>query len=323
MDVVRDYILSMKGTIDIKSENKKGCLVELRLPVSLVVMQALLVRNDDKLYAIPNYSLEQVIGQGMADFVTIGKEINLKYDKTAYPCRTLNELLGTNPVSLTIKELEKKYILLIRSDDEIVAVVTDQVQDNRDLLVRGLGNYVKKVKGILGLSILGNGTVVPVLDMPELLRTPIPIRVQLPVHEPVLQALTNTPKPRNILVVDDSLTVRKSLARLIENAGYAVRSARDGVEAIEMMQNFQPDLVLTDLEMPNLNGLGLTSFVRSNESTKGLPVIMITSRAMNKHRQQAKQAGVDVFLTKPYLEKELLGYIQNSFEKEFLPGAMT
>jgi chemosensory pili system protein ChpA (sensor histidine kinase/response regulator) len=315
MDVVRDCILSMKGTIDIKSERGIGCQVELRLPVSLVMIQALLVRDDGNLYAMPNYNLEQVIGHGMANFVSIGNEINLMFEKVAYPCRSLKDLLGIAHAPLTIQDMMAKYVLLVHGDDEIIAVVVDEVRDNRDLLVRGLGSYVKNVKGILGLSILGNGAVVPVLDMPELLRTPIPIRIQLSATEPVLQVLPKPPSAKSVLVVDDSLTVRKSLARLIENAGYAVRSAKDGVEAVDMIQKHQPDLLLTDLEMPNMNGLGLTSFVRSYESTKAIPVIMITSRAMNKHRQQAMHAGVDIFLTKPYLEKELLGYIHNSFEK--------
>jgi len=167
---------------------------------------------------------------------------------------------------------------------------------------------VPRLPGIVGATILGDGAVTPVLDLPELMagaRRPI----GLAAAEAVADARQEGQRRPVALVVDDSLSARRALVQVMEDAGYDVRAARDGLEAVEIAQGKRPDIVLADMEMPRMNGIELTSHLRARPETADLPVIMITSRSTAKHRQQAEAAGVSVYLTKPFLDDELLDHV--------------
>ena len=202
--------------------------------------------------------------------------------------------------------------IIVRGDDSTRALLVDGIVDARDLITKGMGKYLRKVRGVPGSAILGDGTVAPLIDIPELLRAP---RERFAASTAGSGAQEATDELANtVLIVDDSLSVRKSLALLVEDAGYVAKTAKDGLDAIEIMKSLQPRVVLTDLEMPNMNGLELTAHLRGIDATKRLPVIMITSRSQEKHKRQAESAGVSAYLTKPYGEHELLGHIRSAFE---------
>jgi chemosensory pili system protein ChpA (sensor histidine kinase/response regulator) len=170
-----------------------------------------------------------------------------------------------------------------------------------------MGRHLPKIRGLAGATILGDGSVTPVLDLPELLREPSRRVAERPTKPADVTGIdVNMPYA---LVVDDSLSARRSLAQFMTDSGFQVRTARDGLEAVKIMQSRQPDLLLVDLEMPRMNGLELTNHVRANDETRDLPVIMITSRSTDKHRQQADAAGVTKYLTKPYAEDELMEHV--------------
>ena len=170
-------------------------------------------------------------------------------------------------------------VLLVQTEAGRRAVRVDALLDSRDLVIKPLGPYLPRLAGMAGATILGSGEVSPVLDLPELLRRPERAAGrQARRHEP--------PDTRfKALVVDDSLSTRRALVRVLEDAGYAVRGARDGLEAVEILQGFQADVLLVDMEMPRMNG---------------------TSRSTAKHRQQAQAAGVDAYFTKPVAEDAVL-----------------
>ncbi|MCK5433518.1 MAG: response regulator, partial [Gammaproteobacteria bacterium] len=156
-------------------------------------------------------------------------------------------------------------------------------------------------------TILGDGSVVPVLDIPELLRTSTQSEEKTD-DDYFEQAEVITALP-TALVVDDSLSARRALAQVVRDAGYDVRTAKDGLEAIEIIDKKIPDILLVDMEMPRMNGMELTSHVRANPDTSNIPVIMVTSRSTKKHREQAKSSGVNVHLSKPFSEDDLLDHI--------------
>ncbi len=309
MDVVRDSVLAMKGSVDIRSEFGKGCTVELRFQASLASMHSLLVEEADETFAIPSHNVAQALAPGLGEFIEMGGVVSFHYGKSVHAVHLLSELLGlAADERVAAGDYEQKSVLLIRGEDGIVAVLVDKILDARDLFVKGMGKYVKQVRGVSGASILGDGTVVPFIDIPELLRQPVRILGTdkgsghaIPVH-----------KPFSVLIVDDSLSVRKSLSQLIGDAGYQATTAKDGFEAIEVIRSAKPDVLITDLEMPNMNGLELAAHVRAEAQTKSLPIIMVTSRYTDKHREQAKSAGVDVFMTKPYSETELLSHVRTA-----------
>ncbi|BBJ24740.1 hybrid sensor histidine kinase/response regulator [Candidatus Nitrotoga sp. AM1P] len=310
LDVVRDRLLVMKGMVEVRSEFGKGCEFLLRFQASLVAQHALLIESSDQVFAVPSYALDQALPPAAGEFISIGSEINLRYQKRTYPVKVLSALIGYDSGVMTSEIMNSKSVLLVHVDLDIHAVLVDRIVDGRDLILKDPGRYVKKINGVGGIAILGDGTVAPLLNLAELLRLPTPQLIEaapsMTSEDPVASARGG------ILVVDDSLSVRKSLVQLVSDAGYNVKAAKDGLEAITLLKNFTPGVILTDLEMPNMNGLEFTSHLRARADTRKLPVIMITSRSMDKHRKQAELAGVSVYMTKPYTDIDLLGHIHNA-----------
>ena len=310
LDVVRDRLLAMKGMVEVRSEFGKGCEFILRFQASLVAQHPLLIESSSQIFAVPSYALNQALPPAAGEFISIGNEINLRYQKHTYPVKVLGTLIGYDNSAMTIEAMNSKSILLVHVDLGIHAVLVDRIVDSRDLILKDPGRYIKKINGVGGVAILGDGTVAPLLDLAELLRLPAPQSIW---EQTVINSGIHQPAMRqDILVVDDSLSVRKSLVQLISDAGYNVKAAKDGLDAISLLKDFMPGVILTDLEMPNMNGLEFTSHLRTRADTRELPIIMITSRSMDKHRKQAELAGVNVYLTKPYTDSDLLGHIHNA-----------
>ena len=310
LDVVRDRLLVMKGMVEVRSEFGKGCEFLLRFQASLVAQHALLIESSTQIFAVPSYALDQALPPAAGEFISIGSEINLRYQKRTYPVKALSALIGYDSGVMTSEIMNSKSVLLVHVDLEIHAVLVDRIVDGRDLILKDPGRYVKKINGVGGIAILGDGTVAPLLDLAELLRLPMPQLIEAAASITLGDHEVTT--RRDILVVDDSLSVRKSLVQLVSDAGYNVKAAKDGLEAIALLKDFMPGVILTDLEMPNMNGLEFTSHLRARPDTRELPVIMITSRSMDKHRKQAELAGVSVYLTKPYTDTDLLGHIHSA-----------
>jgi chemosensory pili system protein ChpA (sensor histidine kinase/response regulator) len=254
--------------------------------------------------------LEQVLAAGVSEFHKIGEETTLKMGKHMHSLKSLGDLLGVQADKPGIEGHENRPIVLVHEETGTTAVVVDELLDTHDLVMKTMGKYVKNVHGVAGASILGDGSLVPLLDLPQLLRSPMQAAMNSYMAEkgidPHAMAPAGMPK---VLIVDDSLSVRKSLSILVEDAGFDVLVAKDGVEAIEVMGQNKPNIMLVDMEMPRMNGLELTSHVRANPETQKLPIFMITSRTTEKHREQAKNAGVSAYLTKPYQDTELLDLI--------------
>lgn len=311
MDVVRDSVLAMKGSVDIRSEFGKGCTVELRFQASLASMHSLLVEEGEETFAIPSHNVVQGLAPGLGEFVEMGGVVSFHYGKNVHAIHPLSALLGMRVNESSGPEAyARKSVVMIRGDDGIVAVLVDSIIDARDLFIKGMGKYVRQVRGVSGASMLGDGTVVPFIDVPELLRQPV--RGIATGADRDDRPASSSFKPLSVLIVDDSLSVRKSLSQLIGDAGYQATTAKDGLEAADAIRSSRPDVLITDLEMPNMNGLELAAHVRSDAQTRNLPIIMVTSRYTDKHREQAKLAGVDVFMTKPYSEIELLGHVRTA-----------
>lgn len=170
-------------------------------------------------------------------------------------------------------------------------------------MVKNLGRYVPALKGAIEATILGDGSVTPVLDVSDLLHRPVRVHARRVAHEPATPAVASTAPIA--LVVDDSLSTRRALAEVVCDLGCEVQTAGDGLEAIALRERSVPEILLVDLEMSRMNGLELTAHVRSRNATMHLPVLMVISHSTEKHRHSAMQAGVDVYLVKPFAEDEL------------------
>lgn len=304
LDVVREWVSTMNGSIRIASKPGQGCTIELRFAASLSTVQTLVVEVAGQRFALPSVQVEQAVPRGVGEFEPIGDQMVYRHGKKVYPALRLADAAGLPHQA--DKPLSDCDAVIVRLDDRFHALAVDRLLDARELLVKSPGRYARHVRGVAGLSILGDGSVAVNIDLAQLLSTGVRTTVERSAA-PIALAERELP---GILIVDDALTVRSSLRQLVQDAGYRAEAARDGIEAIDALRTFKPAIVLTDLEMPNMNGVELTSHLRGREDMRGIPIIMITSRSQDKHRRMAQQAGVDAYITKPYNDGDLLKTIR-------------
>ena len=308
LDVVYSHVVGHGGSMTLKSDTGTGSTIALRLPVSLVSTHALLVRLRGQVIAIADRGIEQILHAADGKERKLGDQVTLQVGQQLYPVKPLDEILGLAPDPRSSQRAPTP-VLLVRDRTGITAVPVQEVMAGTDLVVKEFGRYVPRMPGIVGATILGDGAVTPVLDLPELMsgiRRPARQAESAAAAGGVEHEAQRLPVA---LVVDDSLSARRALAQVMQDAGYEVRTARDGLEAVEIAQARRPDIVLADMEMPRMNGIELTSHLRARPDTADLPVIMITSRSSAKHRRQAEDAGVNVYLTKPFLDDQLLDHV--------------
>ena len=310
MDAVHNQISAMKGTLNISSVKDTSCTVELRLPVTLISVHAILTTLRKQTIAISNRGIEQILSAGDGVLKKDNDKYTYELNDETFTAFDIETLLH-QPRDQRDTDREERTILIVRDESGYkYAVSVENVLANQDLIVKQLGTYIPDIIGIEGATILGDGSVAPVLDLPGLIRTAASNNVN-PLLEQRLADTNNIESTLSALIIDDSLSARRSLAEFVKDIGYDVIMARDGIEAIEVIENHIPDIILVDLEMPRMNGLEFTSHIRNKSETKNIPVIMITSRSTEKHRDMADAAGVSAYLTKPFSEDELLENIQN------------
>jgi len=307
MDIIHSHLQAVKGSIYIESIQGSGCLFELRLPITLISSHSLLIRQRDQVLAVSNRGVIQILHPSDSEIINEGEDMKVRLGDNVYDAVNLENLLNL-PIDRRATPRDTRPALLVQDENINRIVFLQEILDVRELVIKPLGAYMKHIPGIPGATILGDGSVVPVLDIPELLRRTgdrnyLADMEQTAGHEP--EALPFA------LVVDDSLSARRSLAQVIKDAGYDVRTAKDGLEAVDIIKKKIPDILLVDLEMPRMNGMELSSHIRNNLETADIPIIMVTSRSTEKHRKQARAAGVNIYLTKPFSDDVLLDHISN------------
>ena len=306
MDVVNRSISDLRGTLDIDSTANAGSTITLRVPLTMISMHVLLIRVGDRIFGVPSSTLDQALFSDAGPVVHADDDWIFRFADTDYLLRNVSDLVGiAGPAVSTLAE-RVAPLLLIRTENGPVGVVVDELVDGRYLVVTRLRAFVPRVRGVIGASILADGSVAPVLDVQELLRQPATMVAITEIAESD-EIPRNAP---NVLVVDDSLSARRTLAQVISDVGYEPRTAVDGLDAIDAIDERLPDLILLDLEMPRMNGLELAAHLRSDQQTHDIPIVMVTSRSTAKHREQAHAAGIDAFITKPYSEDELAEQIR-------------
>jgi chemosensory pili system protein ChpA (sensor histidine kinase/response regulator) len=303
MDVVASEVRQLGGALDIKSKKGEGTTFTLRLPQTLAVTQAVFVKIGETTYAVP---IASVRGVGRVSRDALGKDdATYAYGGEQYALHDLGTLLG-HAAAKAEGQLQMP-LLLIRSGELRAAVSIDQVVGNREIVVKPVGPQVGSVPGIFGATIMGDGSVVVILDVAPLVRRQAALpRDTAPTHT-VVEA-RHVPL---VMVVDDSVTMRKVTGRVLERHNFEVATAKDGVDALEKLDERVPDLMLLDIEMPRMDGYELATAMKADPRLRNVPIIMITSRTGEKHRQRAFDIGVERYLGKPYQEHELL---RNVFE---------
>ena len=305
MDVVRNEVAALGGRVEMRFTKGQGTRFTIYLPLTLAVTQTVLVRAGARTYAIPSVMVEQVLQLRQEQLVAAYSQRQTVWQDRHYPFHYLPHLLGTSDAVAEQKRFSPT--LYLRSGTNSIALhVDDMVGSNQEIVVKSIGPQLQRIAGITGATVLGTGEIVLILNPVQLAIKEVAVHPAA-VHEaPKPQVVSTQP---TVMVVDDSLTVRKVTGRLLERQGYLVVTARDGVEAMEKLQELVPDVMLVDIEMPRMDGFDLTRNVRADPRLARVPVIMITSRTADKHQNYAKEIGVSHFLGKPYQEDDLLAKI--------------
>ena len=309
MDVVNDRISALKGRLAIDSTAMLGCRFTLQVPVSSGVAHALVVQCAQESVALSTDQVITVLPAGQAELTLAGDRLMLSHEGQSYPAFVLSHWLGFEETSAIDARSAARFLpVLVKGADGVTALMVDAVLDSRELILQGIGQLTRRIRGVVAGALRADGRPLFLIDVAELERA-ARSSVQL-VSSSALRRRLQVERTR-VLVVDDALSVRRSMQQLLGDAGYDVATAADGFEAIEQIRLKRPSLMLTDLEMPNLNGLELTRRLREVQQWMDLPIVMITSRAGDKHRAIAAEAGVDVYLTKPYLDADLLMHVRS------------
>jgi chemosensory pili system protein ChpA (sensor histidine kinase/response regulator) len=321
MDVVHSEVKQLGGSMSIESTPGEGTRFLIRLPFTVSVNRALMVLSGEDLYAIPlntiegivrvsPYELEAYYGPDAPRFEYAGQVYELKY---------LGDLLNNGQQPKLTGQSLPLPVILVRSNEHAVAVQVDSLAGSREIVVKSLGPQFASVHGVSGATILGDGRVVIILDLLATIRV-LHAHLLSQLQPRLAGASTVNPeveldRPVLVMVVDDSVTVRKVTSRLLERNGMNVMTAKDGVDAIAQLHERKPDIMLLDIEMPRMDGFEVATLVRHDERLKDLPIIMITSRTGSKHRDRAMTIGVNEYLGKPYQESLLLETIQQLVNK--------
>jgi chemosensory pili system protein ChpA (sensor histidine kinase/response regulator) len=313
MDVVNNEIRSLKGRLSIASEAGKGTTFTIRLPLSLSVTMALLVQVEQEKFAIPLnsvYAGERITVRDVKQMLDTHHP-EYSYNGEQYDFFSLSKLLD-KPLALPTNLKQQMPLLLFRSGELRIALLIDHIISTREIVIKSVGPQLGQISAITGATVLGDGQVVFILDVPILVDTytgDLGTDKEAETLDAELAAFTEG--SRIAMVVDDSITMRKASGNLLKRLGFEVMTAKDGVDALSQLHEQKPDVILLDVEMPRMDGFEFASIVRKDEAFRHLPIVMITSRTGQKHRDRAREIGVNEYLGKPYQEEELVNTLQS------------
>jgi chemosensory pili system protein ChpA (sensor histidine kinase/response regulator) len=311
MDVVATEIKRLGGALHMETKAGEGTVFTIRLPLTLAISHALVVRTDEEFYALPLPTVEGVLRLSKSVVTAhLGRDAAVfDYGGQKYRFQYLATFVGLTPSELPGQDVTIP-VVLVRAGEHSTGLVADELVGSREIVVKSVGPQISGIRGISGATILGDGRIVIILDIGALVRAEWRARVQAP----------PAPKERGdrrtfAMVVDDSITVRRVTQRLLERNGMRVLTARDGMDAVALLQDNVPDVILLDIEMPRMDGYEVAAHVRNDPRLKDVPIIMVTSRVGEKHRARAIELGVDDYLGKPYQEAQLLDAIAPLVER--------
>ncbi|WP_049631426.1 Hpt domain-containing protein [Cellvibrio sp. pealriver] len=320
MDVVHSEIKQLGGAMFIDSNWGSGTEFTIRLPFTVSVNRALMVQIGDDLYAIPLNSIEGIVRVSPFELEHYYQDDSARFDYAGenYLVRYLGSLLDSSAQPKLDGQMLPLPVVLVRSAEHTVALQVDRLLGSREIVVKTLGAQFSAVRGVSGATVMGDGSVVVILDLHAMIREQLALGLQNAIQLDPLRispAIEEDLSEKTIMVVDDSVTVRKVTGRFLEREGFRVISAKDGVEALQLLQDHLPDVMLLDIEMPRMDGFEVAKNIRTSSRLKDLPIIMITSRTGEKHRERAFSLGVNKYMGKPYQEDLLLTNIHELLGK--------
>jgi chemosensory pili system protein ChpA (sensor histidine kinase/response regulator) len=325
LDVVRSNVHALNGEIEVRSETGRGACFTVKVPLTLIISQALFVRCGTSVFAFPLAVVEEIRRLRPEEIEDVGGKLFTRVRDVVTEVVRLD-------LQLALPSLEPLngyfHMVIVKVAGKHVGVIVEEVLGKDEIVIKNLGDYLRRVKLFPGTTIAPDGALILLIDLNRLISADTAERYALPASSPAArvfapgaeavaagsipaEAVDPIENDRVVVVVDDSISVRKFVGRMLEKAGYRVKLASDGMEASEIVAQSGCHLVITDLEMPRMSGYELMAHLRQNPSTRGIPVLVVTSRAGAKHRDRALKEGASGFLTKPVQEDQLIASVES------------
>jgi len=325
LDVVRANVHALNGEIEVRSELGKGACFTVKVPLTLIISQALFVRCGTSVFALPLAVVEEIRRLRPDEIEDVSGKLFTRVRDAVTEIVRLDLQLALAP----LEPLNGYFhMVIVKVAGRHVGVIVEEVLGKDEIVIKNLGDYLRRVKLFPGTTIAPDGSLILLIDLNRLVSADTAERHALPASSPAArvfapgaeavaagsipaEAVDQVENDRVVVVTDDSISVRKFVGRMLEKAGYRVKLASDGLEASEIVAQVGCHLVITDLEMPRMNGYELMAHLRQNPTTRRIPVLVVTSRAGGKHRDRAIKEGASGFLTKPVQEDQLIATVSN------------
>ncbi len=312
LDVVARNIQELRGKITIQNKEGKGLSFTLQIPITLAINKAVFITLSGETFAIP-----------IQDIVAVSRfrddELsNLHNNKVRYHDEDIEVIDLAHSLQLQ-REAEfydrtTQLMLIIENNEAYQAFIVDDILEQHEIVIKPLGSHLRYVRGINGVTLTGEGVIIPILNLQELAITPQKV-AHTKENEPISHP-EKTTTPLQVLIVDDSVSIRHFTSLLIERQSWVANQAIDGIDALEKLAEYRPDIIILDVEMPRMNGYEFLAALKTKEEHAAIPVIMLTSRVSNKHRKKAEELGAAAYTTKPYQEEEFIALIQDVIQNK-------
>lgn len=305
MAIVAEKVTKLGGSIELKTTKDVGTNFIISLPQTLSTFRGVLVKMGDQHFILPSLSVEKAIRIDPLLIKTVESRKTISYNKETIALASLADVLRISGAAKKKNSSEFLHIVILNISQRKIALVVDEILGEQEGIVKDLGLQLVHVKNIAGATILGSGKVVPILHPNELMDSASQTNTSLD-FAPESSSKTAIEEQKRILVAEDSITIRTLLRNFIENAGYLVKTAVDGQEAYNFLQNEEFDLVVSDIEMPRMNGFELTAKIREDRKHADLPIILVTALETADDKQRGMEAGANGYIVKSSFEKSNL-----------------
>jgi len=302
--IVREKVEKLGGRVSLETRRDAGTTFRIVLPLTLATFRGVLVRAGERLFVLPTASVERVVGVGERDITTVENEETIPVDGQAVALVRLGNLLKVPRKDHPSKAADKLPVVILGSAEKRIAFQVDEVLGEQEVLVKGLGPQLVRVRNVAGATVLGTGEVVPILNVPDLMKSAV-----ADAPRPASAALAPEEEEageKSVLVVEDSITARALLKSILESAGYNVRTAVDGVDAFATLRTEEVDVVVSDVDMPRMNGFDLTARIRGDKKLAELPVVLVTALGSREDRERGISVGANAYIVKSSFDQSNL-----------------
>jgi len=303
--IVKEKVEKLNGALFVETELGKGTRFRIILPLTLARFRGVLVRVGEYLFVLPTSNVEQAVRVAKHDIKTVENRETIVLSGQAMSLARLSDVLNLPQQAEVEREREMQLVVVLAASNLRIAFIVDEVLNEQEVLVKPLGKQLTRVRNIAGATVLGSGKVVPILNVPDLLRCAVRASAT-GVRAASIPISSIAVKKKSVLVAEDSITSRTLLKNILETAGYRVETAVDGIEGYTKLRSGTFDLVVSDVEMPRMDGFGLTTKVRADKKLTELPVVLVTALESREDREHGIDVGANAYLVKSSFDQSNL-----------------